>query len=188
MQSSLIKHYRAAYDLRPVDEMDLPPSISVPRLLGLHTMGINWIGGYPDDEDWLSDALVLSHGSVARAPMGQTARAVVQDSDVKQVFGHIHRQEWICRNKRTRAGETRIWGFCPGCVCMTDGRVPGHNVSSQQWHNGFAVIDYDPDGTLVGIQPVSVEDGRAIWDGRVFEARDRLPEIQEAEPGWNWGE
>lgn len=186
LRDAIVVHLQAAYDLRAADELDLLPALSLPKLLALHALGIEWVGDYPDDEDWLNAALRLSHGERAQVP-GNTAKAVVNSADVTEVFGHIHRVEWVSRTRHERDGRRVLAGFCPGCACHIDGRVPG-KMSRQQWQQGLAVVDYEVDGTGFAISPVVIEDGRAIWDGCLFEARDRLEEVRVAFPDWSWEE
>jgi len=187
MEDVLSAHLQAAYGLKAADELDLPPAMSIPKLLALHELGIEWIGNYPDDGDWLNETLRLSHGDTAQSAPGSTARAMVSDSDTTEVFGHVHRIEWVSRTKRTRDEQQVLAGFCPGCACLTDGSVPG-STKQRQWQNGCAIVDYEVNGRRFSITPVVIEDGRAIWDGQLFEARDRLPDLQAAYPGWNWGD
>jgi hypothetical protein len=185
MTRAILTHLRAAYGLRAADEMDLPPAMSVPKLMALHKLHIEWVGDYPDDGEWLNAGIRLSHGSTARGGGGDTAKAVVMAADVTEIFGHIHRMEWVSRTKHLRDGRQVLAGFCPGCACWIDGRVPG-KMGRQQWQNGCAIIDYEPKGSRYSITPIPIEDGYAIWDGKAFKARDRLAELRKALPDWNW--
>jgi transposase-like protein len=169
MTKMLIKHLHYAYDLRPVDELDLPPSLSVPRLLALHKLGVEWVGDYPSGAVWLNDGVRLCHGELARAP-GDTARAVAQKSHVTEIFGHIHRIEYVPDTKHGRDGRVVNVGFSAGCLCHIDGRVHG-NRARQQWQQGCAVIEYAVDGREHTIHPIVIENGRAIFQRRWYEAR-----------------
>jgi len=184
LDDAIVKHLRAAYDLRAADEANGPPALSVPKLLGLRGLGIHWIDNYPHSADWLNDGIRLSHGERAQV-QGNTAKAVVNSADATEIFGHIHRIEWVSRTKHERNRTRLIAGFCPGCVCHIDGRVPG-KASRRQWQNGCAIVDYEADGSLYAIHPVVIDEGRAVWDGRLFVAQDRLDEIRDAWPGWEW--
>lgn len=184
LEAALMTHLDAAYGLRAVDEMNMPQALSVPRLLALHKLGIDWVSGYPGGGDWLNGGVRLSHGERAQVA-GNTAKAVVAGADATEIFGHIHRIEWVSRTKHLRDGRQVIAGFCPGCTCKIDGTVPA-KTKRQQWQNGCAVVDFEVDGHGFSIAPVVIENGRAIWDGQLFEARDRLPDLREAYPDWNW--
>lgn len=184
MREAILQHLPAAYDLRAVDELELPPALSLPKLLALHQLGINWIGGYPDEVGWLNDGIKLRHGDVVRVP-GNTTKAVVQRADVTEIVAHVHRIEWTSRTKFLRDGREVIAAFCPGCTCHIDGRVPATR-GEMQWQNGCALVDYQPDGRMFAITPIVIDNGRAIWDGKLFEARDRVEDLRVDFPDWNW--
>jgi len=164
LRSILMEHFAVAYGLKSVDELDLPPSISVPRLLALHKLKVDWVGDYPDEMSLLGNRVRLSHGDVVSSTIGGTARAKIESSVVSEIFGHAHRREWVSKTLYGKDGPVVIEGFCPGCLCRVDGIVPGTSAS-QNWQQGFAVIDYDDDH--YAITPISI-DGIAIWDGKVY--------------------
>lgn len=170
MRDAIVTHLRAAYDLRAADELDLPPAMSVQRLLALHKIGVEWIGEYPKGADWLNDHVRVSHGERAQAWGGSTAKAVVAETTVTEIFGHIHRMEWIGRTIHLRDTINTIVGFCPGCLCHIDGRVPSKKAR-EQWQNGLAVVDYETAGPGFHISPILIEHGRAIWNGQRIESR-----------------
>jgi hypothetical protein len=167
LEASLAKHLQSAYDLRAADELDMPPALSIQRLLALESLNIRWAGNYPDDGDWLNDGVRLSHGEIAQATPGSTARAVIDGSDSSEIFGHVHRLEMVSRVVRTRGVARPVMGVCVGCACRTDGVVPSAK-SRMAWQNGCAIVDYDTDGDGHSVFPIPIDDGRAIWDGRVY--------------------
>lgn len=167
LRDALADNLRAAYDLRAADEMDLPPALSIPRLLALHLLDAEWVGGYPGDDDWLNDRVRLSHGERYNSGPGDTAKNAAEHSDVVELFGHCHRLEMASRTMHVRGGTRVIQGWALGCTCHVDGRVPAKSARVQ-WQQGFAVVDYDPDGDAYHVDPVLVEGGRACWNGKVY--------------------
>lgn len=167
MPRALVTHLKAMYELRAADELALPPAYSIPRLLALHKLGALWIDGYPDDKDWLNDELYLCHGDIARKGPGQTARAMVESVDVSVICGHAHRNEMASRTIHRRNERRTISAYVVGCACHTDGRVPGSD-SDEQWQNAIAVIDYDD--LWYNVTMIPIEDGVAIYDGKLFKA------------------
>jgi hypothetical protein len=182
LRTALSTHLHEACELRPADELELPPALSAERLLALHKLGIDWVGDYPDGEDWLG-GLRLQHGDKARAGPGATAAALAKEGDVDTAFGHVHKPELASRVVKTKEGKRTVRTWCPGCVCHVDGRVPGAS-KNDHWQNGFGVVEY----TEWSWSPMNVEivDGRAIWDGGIIEGRDRVEELRTDLPGWNW--
>lgn len=167
MPKAIVTHLKAMYDIRAADELELPPAYSIPRLLALHKLGALWVGGYPDDKDWLNDELYLCHGDIARKGPGATARAVVESVDVSVICGHAHRNEMASRTIHRRDERRTIAAHVIGCACHTDGRVPGSD-SDEQWQKGICVVDYDD--LWYNATMVPIEDGIAIYDGKVFRA------------------
>lgn len=177
---AMATHFRAAYDLRAADELELPPALSLPRLLALHDLGIGWISDYPDGIKWLSDNFAYQHGKTVRGS-GDTAKAVSGRYSFTVGFGHIHRRELVSRKKRDRNGHTINTAFSPGCACHIDGRVPGSSVD-HEWQQGLGIYEYIPDRPDIDVHiiPVEIDNGIAIYNGEIFEARDRNDEID----GW----
>lgn len=174
-EDMLLTHMKAAYGLRPVDELALPAVMTIERLLALHALHVNYIKGYPDNKKWLNRNVLIRHGDVVRANPGDTAKAVVTKTTYTTVFGHVHRRELVSRRIAGREGDVIQTAFCPGCACHIDGRVPG-SASDAQWQQGLAVIEYTDD--FESIVPIPIENGRAIYRGRVLEARDRTDEVE----------
>jgi hypothetical protein len=68
-----------------------------------------------------------------------------------------------------------MWAASPGCLCRTDGAVPGVNVGidqrtglsidrAQDWHQGLAVITYDPTGERLPVYEFApITDGICRW-------------------------
>lgn len=183
MRKALMTHLRAAYGLKPADEMELPAALSPERLLALHRLGIEWVGHYPNGAVWLNDHVKLEHGAVARNQPGATARAVVESSDVSTLFGHCHRRERASRTLHLHGGARDITAVSPGCACRIDGAVPGVK-DRQNWQQGAAVVDYTDEDHSSAL--VEIRNGRALFGGEVYEARDRIGDLRDDLPDWNW--
>jgi len=183
MRKAILAHFKVAYELRPADELELPPALSPERLMGLHSLGIEWVGDYPNGEHWLHDGLRVIHGATARQAPGATARGIVERSDVTTVFFHVHRRELVSRTMHVRAGPRAITALSPGCLCRIDGVVPG-TKKRQNWQQGMALVDYTDQRQTASI--IEIEDGQAVWDRRVFVGRDRMDDLRRDMPDWNW--
>jgi len=166
MRLAIINHMVAAYHLRPANEKIKLPVMSIPYLLNLDALDIEWVGDYPDGEVWLNDSLKCVHGDKARAIPGGSARAILDASDVSVIFGHIHRAESLTRTRHTRKGPSIIRAMCPGCGCRLDGEVPGHTLS-QNWSQGLGIAHYDS-GSYNSIELVDVKKGMLIYGGKQY--------------------
>jgi len=184
LESAIKTHLPAAYGLKAVDELDLPPALSIQKLLALHTLQIEWLSDYPDDQDWVNGGLTFEHGARALSP-GNTAKRVAQDAHETHVFGHIHRREMVDKTINSYDGPMRATAFCPGCLCWVDGRVPGSTKTSQ-WQNGAAIVEYEIGGTENAIAPIFIDfGGKAIFRGAFYQGRDRLKDLRPAMDDWN---
>lgn len=183
MDTAIITHLAASYQLRPAGEVNLAPVLTVPRLLGLESMGVEWAGGYPDSGVWLNDLLLVTHGNVARAGAGDTAKAMVTNSNHSTIFGHIHRIEKVPMTLTGRQGARSIWALSPGCLCRLDGSVPGHEVG-QNWQNGFAVAHYTESGDHF-IEDYLIHNGRSFYGRQPYEGEDYTPALA-ADTGWKF--
>lgn len=169
MPIAILAYMKEAYQLRAVNELDLPPALSVPKLLALHELKVRYIEHYPDDAFWINRNVVVEHGSTVRGGAGDTAKAVVSKTTYTTIFGHIHRREMVSRRIATRDGFANQTAICPGCACHVDGRVPGSSMKDN-WQNGLAIIEYTDE--TENIIPVAVNDGVAVFGGKVYKGRD----------------
>lgn len=174
MPNLITQNLRQAYKLRSVDELNLPPALSVPRLLALHTLNAEYVANYPDNGYWLNDNVFITHGDLVRSGPGDTAKAIVNKQAFTTIFGHIHRRELVSRRLKTHSGDLIYSAFCPGCACRIDGAVPG-SKSGDQWQNGIALIEYTNDSE--NIVPIAISDGSMIYNGSKWSSRDREKEI-----------
>lgn len=172
----LVAHLKAAYGLRAVDELQLPASMSIERLLALHQLHVNYVTGYPDNKKWLNRNVLVRHGDVVRAAPGDSAKAVVMKTAYTTIFGHTHRRELVSRRIASQDGDVIQTAFSPGCACHIDGRCPG-STSDSQWQQGLAVVEYTDD--FEAIVPIPIENGRAIYAGRQLQARERCGEAED---------
>lgn len=182
VEKMLSVHLLEACDLKAADELQLPPALSVPKLLALHALQVEWIGEYPDGEVWLGP-LRVTHGERVSQIPGGSARKVAEDCDQHTAFGHVHRIEMVSRRVRTRRGWRTVRTFTPGCLCHIDGRVPGSD-KADNWQQGLAVVEYTESSYTA--LPIEITEGACIYDGSVWRGRDYTDALSEIWPEWNW--
>ncbi|KKM20923.1 hypothetical protein LCGC14_1640610 [marine sediment metagenome] len=187
MNDAILKHLEEAFELRSLDGLDLPPLLSVPRLLALHDIGVEWVGDYPNGQVWIGDNLVVEHGDVARGKSGATVSSMVQDAHHSKIVGHIHRIEMAFKTIHKKGGSDTIEVWSIGCLCRIDGAVPAKKKRNN-WQQAFAIVE-SFDGGVFNIEPVTIKNGMSIYRGEVFKARDRLSDLRKTTVGkskWNW--
>ncbi len=181
MRLAILNHMVAAYHLRPANEKIKLPAMTIPRLLKLDALDIEWVGNYPDGEVWLNDGVRCCHGDKARSVPGGSAKAILDASEASVLFGHIHRKELLTRVRHTREGPVIITACCPGCGCQLDGTVPGHTLS-QNWSHGLAKVYYDDD-VYSSIVPIDVIEGTLVYGGKKYFSQLNMETLRE---GVDW--
>jgi len=82
------------------------------------------------------------------------------------VFGHTHTiNSWSMSSR----GNKPIAAWNLGCLCESNpgylkGRLP-------QWQNGFAVVDFFPDGNFY-FQQIRIIDGKFLFEGRIYKIEE----------------
>jgi predicted phosphodiesterase len=167
----------AAWGLKRANADELPV-MSIPYLLRLDEIGVEYIDAYPAGAYWISKNLRAIHGHKVRSG-GSTAAAYTNDTPhISTVFGHIHRQEVQSKTVFDRDGSIRSQAISPGCLCRVDGAVPSVNGSTkidgstakywENWQQGIAVITVD--GDEFSTELVQIVEGVAWFRGKKFTA------------------
>ncbi len=182
MKKMMINHLIAGYNLKPANNMESPPAMSIPSLLGLEDMGVIWWGNYPKDEVWITPRLRCRHGNIAKKGGGTTSKSILRDTFVSEIYGHSHRFEYSCKTVKTVNGMETFRAFSPGTIAKIDGSVPS-NSSEEDWQQGLGVVYYDE--IDFNIVPVSINNGRCIFDNRAFIGEEHLDMMSE-DTGWKF--
>lgn len=159
VMTAINKQIPAAYGLRTSSGL---PLLSLPVMLDLEKLGIEYVGNYPEGELWATDDIRIIHGSTVRAKSGATATAIVDDATATTVFGHVHRQELVSRTLFNRYGSKVISAFTPGCLCRIDGIVPSVN-GRMNWQQGIGMLEVIDEQVI--ITPVMINNGKAYYGG-----------------------
>ncbi len=183
-RKAIISSLKSAWNLKPADELDLPPALSIERLLCLDKLGIEYVTAYPGGEVWINDDICCIHGNIARQNSLATVIKLISNSVVTKIQGHIHRIEIAMRKIQMQGGAKSIYGVSCGCLCKIDGSVPGSNKDNN-WMQGLGVVHYSDDLCNTIPIPISIDQGKAVYDGVLFTARDQLETIKK---DTNWDE
>lgn len=178
LQKSIINNAKAAFGLRQANSApDSWPVLSIPHLLNLDSVGVEYVQGYPAGEKWINDNLVCIHGAKVRSN-GSTASAIIDDERVSVIFGHVHRIELQHKTRRTRSGAKRNFSATPGCLCRVDGAVPSTKSSTdvfgrtlrtwENWQQGIGVVRFQEGDGRFNLEIVPIYDGSAIFRDREF--------------------
>jgi len=176
IQRSILESLSEAEGVRPADDPGGYDAISVPRLLALDSLDIEYVGPYGEGF-WLWDAVHFHHGTLARKGGGATVAAMLKEATHSTVVGHIHRLEMACKTIHGPTGQRVVTCMSPGTLCRTDGAVPAA-TPRVDWQQGLAVLTKRGDRIYTNV--MQIHDGTLAWSGQHFEARDRLEDLKSA--------
>lgn len=168
----------AAFGLKRANMPDEWPVMSLPNLLRLSELDIQYVDSYPTGKVWINNILYAKHGDKVRSN-GSTAAAYANDTPhISTIFGHVHRLEIQSKTTFDRMGKVRSMAISPGCLARVDGAVPSVHGSIdangkptevwENWQQGVAVIHYTDDEFFVDL--VQIDDGKTIFRGQVLNA------------------
>ena len=167
MIDSIIKNTIQAYGIRPANEPEAPPLVSIPYLLGLHKMGVEYVGEYPKGEYYINNNLVCIHGNKVGTKSGQSVTKLLENARISIITGHTHRLEMAHKTIWTR-GEPRFYQAATlGTLSRIDGIVPSGGAR-HNWQQGFGVVEYNDE--IFNIETVGIYSGKCIYRGKLYEA------------------
>jgi len=165
MIDSIVQNTIQAYGIKPANEPDVPPIVSVPYMLGLHKMGVEYIGNYPHGEFYINDNLVCIHGNKVGPKSGQSVMKMLDSPRISVIQGHVHRLEMGHKTVWSH-GQPKIYqAVSLGTLARIDGVVPGGGTR-YNWQQGFGIVEYDND--RFQIDSVGIYDGKAIFKGKFY--------------------
>jgi hypothetical protein len=158
---SMIEHGSPAETLTAIG--DNHPVLSIPRLLALDSLGVEYYGPY--GTDYWQGEVRFAHGDKVRSKGGATATSVIGEASSTTWYGHVHRMELAQRTVHGRNGQKLLTAASPGCLCRVDGSVPAA-TSRPDWQQGLGFMWQDGDTDYCEVRPI--QNGKMIWDGRVL--------------------
>ena len=104
LQKSVTQYHMDLFKLRRANAPESWPVLSLPFLLCLDELGVEYVPGYPAGEYYIQDYIKVIHGRRTGA-RGTVAKRVVDDERVTTITGHTHRFEMVGKSTNTRAGK-----------------------------------------------------------------------------------
>lgn len=159
-------------ELKGLTHFDGRKALSLNSLLGLDQMQIETVD-YPMPY-WLWNKVEIEHGRVVRQGGGSTAAAIMKEREHSVIYGHIHRQEIAHRTIDTPSGKRQLVAGSPGCLCRTDGVVPG--ADRPDWQQGVGVLSL-VDGMDEHLDLIRIQNGKAFFGSNLLVGRDYVQEV-----------
>lgn len=176
LQNFVETNAMAAFGLKRAGWPDHWPVMSMPYLLRLDELDINYYDAYPNAHVWINNVLRAEHGTKANNK-GSTAQKYLDDTPhISRVIGHSHRQEVVQRTTWDRMGKIKSQVVNPGCLCRVDGAVPSFHGSTgangkpatvyEDWQQGAAIIRYTDDQFFSEL--VQFDEGMMLYKGTEY--------------------
>ena len=159
------------------------PVMTVPYLCRMDEFGIDYLSGYPESAHYINTNLMVVHGDKV-VSNNSTTKKYLDNERISVIYGHIHRNEYAYRTRRTDKGPRTIMAASPGCLCRIDGAVPSVKSGADEfgrpllqgaenWQQGLGVVTYQPIG--VGgeeffYEPMWIYSGHGIFRGEEYKA------------------
>jgi hypothetical protein len=173
---TVLRYTAQLANIKPANMPDSWNVLSVPYLLRLDELGVNYYGGYPANE-YENGNLLFIHGQSVRSG-GSTAELYSKKYPEHNVFfGHVHRLEMHTRTRRN--GEYLVSATF-GTLADTTGSLPsygngvddrGNIVKHQEnWQQGMGIIRRYASQDIE-VTPILIQDGTARLQGRQYDGR-----------------
>jgi hypothetical protein len=154
MQNFIETNAVAAFGLKRAGLPESWPVMSLPYLLRLDELGIEYVDAYPAATDWDNDNTRNIHGTKANSRGSTTSQYVFELPHLNTWAGHTHRVEVTYRSVTGPRGEpVESYSANPGCLCRVDGAVPSVNGAIgadgsaarivENWQQGFGLAYYN---------------------------------------------
>lgn len=143
MQRFIETNALAAFGLKQANLPDSWPVMSLPSLLRLDDLNIQYVDAYPAATYWDNALTRNIHGTKANSKGSTTSQYVHELPHVNTWAGHTHRVEVTYRTVLGAYGEAvESYSANPGALCRTDGAVP--SVNGSQHSNGTSAKIVEP--------------------------------------------
>lgn len=174
MQNFIEANAVAAFGLKRAGMPESWPVMSLPYLLRLDDLNIQYVDAYPAATDWDNDNTRNIHGTKANAKGSTTAQYVHEHPHLNTWAGHTHRAEITYHSVIGPRGEPiESYSANPGCLCRTDGAVPSvHGAIGadgtparivENWQQGFGLAYYNDTESWPFVY--RIRDGVALMGG-----------------------
>jgi len=180
LQTSIINNAAAAFGIKAANKPDSWPVLSVPNLLNLDALNIQYVSGYPAGATYLNNQLACVHGLKVKSA-GSTAAQVIDDERVSTIFGHVHRIETVYKTRNSRGKPKFSMAHTPGCLARIDGGVPstksgidphGHPVKSfENWQQSVSLVRYEEGDGRFAIESIPIWEGWALYNAKEYRSQ-----------------
>ena len=187
---AIVDNLVASAGIRPARRRGDPgndwPALSVPSLLRLPEIGVDYIGAYPAGISYINENIAAVHGRYIGNRRQSAAQIVVEHERISVIYGHTHHRAMAAKTREANDGQKDTVAYSPGCLCRTDGTVPstksgmdafGRPVKVQEdWQNGIGIVRYEEGDGRFSLEDIPIyslggdKGVWAMWQGQVLTA------------------
>jgi hypothetical protein len=134
---------------------DIRQAATWPSLLGLGEIGWDFVPVKGQAHRSILPRLITKHGNVVRKWSGQSGKGEWEKYGRSGLSGHVHR---VGQFYTQDANGAHVWTEC-GCTCQ----LKPEYVEDPNWAHACVLVHFTPDGSRFSVEPVYIQDGRALW-------------------------
>jgi hypothetical protein len=163
--------------IKPADDPNGYPLLSVPRMVGLESVDVEYMPGYPDNRYWINDNLQIIHGNITGR---NESKRTLMSEKVSTIYGHSHRLGVERQTVNFRDGAITRGAWNAGTLSRIDKFVPGTHTgygldgnpvsqSYDNWQHGFLVVTHnDQDFFVEEVGINTFNDYQTLFRGKVY--------------------
>jgi len=176
---AIARNAMAALRLRRAEAPNEFPVLSLPFLLRLEELGVEYVSGYP------AGRYRITKGNETITPLyaihGEKLDIAKVATSERQSFvqGHIHRIAMHSQTYEIDGDPRFVLAYSSGCLCRIDGAVPSTKSATDEhgtpltrwesWQQGVSVVTETEDGNWTA-EIIPIYNGTAIFRGVTYTA------------------
>jgi hypothetical protein len=134
---------------------DIKAAMTWPALLRLGEIGWDFVPATGQAHHALLPRLITKHGTVVRKWSGMSGKGEWERYGKSGLSGHVHR---VGQFYTSDSNGNHTWTEC-GCTCL----LKPEYVEDPNWAHACVLVHFTPDGSRFSVEPVYIENGRALW-------------------------
>jgi hypothetical protein len=141
---------------------DIQSALTWPSLLRLEEIGWDFVPVKGQAHHKIFPKLITKHGDIVRKHSGMSGKGEWERYGKSGLSGHVHR---VGQFYTSDFNGNHVWTEC-GCTCQLK---PGY-MADPKWAHACVLVHFTPNGERFSVEPVYIEDGRALWKTTEYRA------------------
>ena len=141
---------------------DIRAAATWPQLCRLDEIGWTFVPAKGQAHHKILPRLITKHGNVVRKHSGMSGKGEWERYGKSGLSGHVHR---VGQFYTSDANGNHVWTEC-GCTCQLK---PSY-MEDPNWAHAVVLVHFTPDGSRFSVEPVYIEQGRALFGRTEYRA------------------